>query len=146
MEKLNTEKLKFLEKQLESRKFQEERLSTERQKLESEILLLRLQLERKERKSATGSSESLNDLDDQSLVQLYLRFKQGVPHGDKTFMLKTFKNVFKGKDAMIWLEKEEKLSKQDAKKIGNFFLKKKLIVHVSSNLLPFTEACFYRST
>jgi len=99
--------------------------------------------------SSINSSSPTNELlvDDHRIVQIYLRFKDkftGVPIGEKIFLGKKFKSVFKGKDGVDWLMQREKLSKKEAKRIGNIFLKRKLIYHVSSDLLPFTDVCFYR--
>ena len=78
------------------------------------------------------------------VLDIYRRFKEGISISTKTFLFKKFKNVFDGKEAIEWLQREEKMTYKEAKKIGNTFLKRKLIHHLSTSLIPFTEACFYR--
>jgi len=77
-------------------------------------------------------------------VDIYYRFKDKVPLSDKTFLLRRFKNVFSGKEALNCLQMEEQLSRKEAKQVANIFLKMKLVSHLSTDLLPFTESCFYR--
>lgn len=43
-----------------------------------------------------------------------------------------------------WLVANLKVSKKEATVIAAQMLKEKKITHCSSDMLPFTEACFYR--
>jgi len=94
-----------------------------------------------------NSSEVDNEYDLQEINEIYQKFKDpenGITLSDKTFMLKKFEKVFSGSEATVWMNNSLGLDSKESKKICNDLLKAKLISHCSSDLLPFTEVCFYR--
>jgi hypothetical protein len=71
--------------------------------------------------------------------------KKGVRIGDNTFLGKTWGNCFIGSELEQWLiENVKGLNPKEAHALCQQLLKLKYINHVSTNLLPFTRACFYR--
>jgi len=70
--------------------------------------------------------------------------KTGLKVEEKNFFGIQFKNVFKGSEFVKWVEVNFKFDKKIAREIGSKLLKEKLFQHCSSDLLPFTEICFYR--
>jgi len=71
--------------------------------------------------------------------------KKGVRVGDNIFLGKSFASCFKGSEAEQWLiENVKGLTSKEAFALGNQLIKTKYMYHVSTNLLPFTRACFYR--
>jgi len=68
----------------------------------------------------------------------------GVYVGEQSWVGMKFQNVFKGLDAVEWLMSNLDITRKEAHKIGKKLIKRKLITHMSSNLIPFTEACFYQ--
>lgn len=76
-----------------------------------------------------------------SLAEIFKKFRDpefGVPVGDKTFFFKTFKNVFKGTDAVEWVMETYGVKKDKAREICGKLLRFKYFSHCSSDMIPFT--------
>jgi len=71
--------------------------------------------------------------------------KKGVRVGDNVFLRMTYPNCFKGSEVEEWLLANlSNVTSKEAYSVAQKLFKKGYINHVSSNLIPFTRACFYR--
>jgi len=104
----------------------------------------------------SGYPIQTNDQSDKESRQLSVRQEEllkkvrdpttGVEVKEQIFIGMKFPNAFKGAKMVKWFMLTEDMTRKDAFATGAAFLKHKKISHCSSDILPFTAACFYRFT
>eukprot|EP01119_Soliformovum_irregulare_P002952 TRINITY_DN13209_c0_g1_i1.p1 TRINITY_DN13209_c0_g1~~TRINITY_DN13209_c0_g1_i1.p1 ORF type:complete len:209 (-),score=27.23 TRINITY_DN13209_c0_g1_i1:156-782(-) len=103
------------------------------------------QLRRRSRVNIEEEGEK-RDIPGHFLKELMRRLrdpKSGLQLQEKMFLLMKFQDCFSGSELVTWLMEELDVDREHASDLGSYLLECKLIGHLSSDYIPFTEVCFY---
>jgi len=96
--------------------------------------------------SASDSIEGFNNDFMQQLIMVLLSQERGIRLKTRSLVGKSFPNTFSGTELVDWLEDKEGVPTSVAMKVGQKLLDAHYISHSSTDLLPFTKACWYTFT
>lgn len=92
------------------------------------------------------AAEKEAQLEDEEIKVLVQRMRtfSGLEIRDRWFNFRLYRLCFTGTDAVNWLTKETKLTKEAAIELGNILVERKIIHHVEDKIDFKDGNCFYR--